>query len=471
MKKYIILFSVVMTFFFCLCSCGKDTRKKYDNFIYEDAEDHAVILGYSGTEAVLHIPSEIDGLPVTEIADNAFNGFIYLNEVYIPDSVTKMNYAFYGCRSLTYAEIGSGVIEMDSAFYGCEKLEKAVGYENAQIMSNAFGGCLCLAEGHIGEYVIACENAFSGCSSLVKAVIYSGTDSLDGTFEGCVSLPEISLPVSVVSLNGTFKGCSSLENIGGLDNVQSFILSFEGCTALKEIVLGQYVNEICSAFTGCSSLTKIVNMPDELENYSASFGGCSSLEYISVPSINGEEARNEYVLNDDFKGCSSLKVAMISADISSSSELSAVFQDCKQLEMLSIPKGLMYDLTDYYYTFTDEIYEGDNLDVINSVSKLKSQKSYIVSRNYTKIDGYSYHKIIGGEVNLIEPDEVAERQTDDTFRPFTVVSFFIANPDGSSHYDLVPIKRTYEFYRSSSRSSRCLLPERIYVNGEICIIV
>jgi len=69
------------------------------------------------------VPSTYRGLPVTEIADNAFSGEIsvkntYIESVVIPDSVTTIGYCvFYNCDSLTSIEIPDSVTTIgNSAF-------------------------------------------------------------------------------------------------------------------------------------------------------------------------------------------------------------------------------------------------------------------------------------------------------------------------------------------------------------------
>lgn len=74
---------------------------------------------------VLYIPAEIDGIPVTEIADGAFSGM---------SEVTKVDFS----DAVNLTEIGS------SAFYACTALGEVVGDENltklAKVGSDAFYG-------------------------------------------------------------------------------------------------------------------------------------------------------------------------------------------------------------------------------------------------------------------------------------------------------------------------------------------
>ena len=70
-------------------------------FEYEVKDDGTIeIIGYSGAEADITIPSTINGATVTSIADNAFADNKNLTSVTIPDSVTDIApTAFNGCSS------------------------------------------------------------------------------------------------------------------------------------------------------------------------------------------------------------------------------------------------------------------------------------------------------------------------------------------------------------------------------------
>jgi len=105
------------------------------------------ITGYSGPGGDVVIPSEIDGLPVTSIAENAFNYCDSMTSVTIPDSVTYIGYgAFMMCSSLTTAVIGGGVTELEGTFILCFNLQNVtIGSNVTHIYENAFGYCYALS--------------------------------------------------------------------------------------------------------------------------------------------------------------------------------------------------------------------------------------------------------------------------------------------------------------------------------------
>lgn len=80
-----------------------DSSNPSEDFSYYTAKDSAVsIIRYTGTSHNVVIPSEIDGLPVTEIDDGAFRGNTNINSVVIPESVKKIGSgAFSSCFFLS----------------------------------------------------------------------------------------------------------------------------------------------------------------------------------------------------------------------------------------------------------------------------------------------------------------------------------------------------------------------------------
>lgn len=96
--------------------CGEKASEGLKFMLYTDEEDngYAVITGI-GTcaERELIIPSVIGGLPVKEIAENAFKGNLNIYSVSIPAGVKKIgDSAFRGCENLYTILLPQGVEEM-----------------------------------------------------------------------------------------------------------------------------------------------------------------------------------------------------------------------------------------------------------------------------------------------------------------------------------------------------------------------
>jgi len=133
---------------------------------------YIIITKYIGSQRDVTIPSEIGGIPVRFIGENAFE-YSFLTSVIIPDSVTRIgDYAFYYCSFLKSIDIPEGVT-------------------------------------YIGEY------AFMGCASLTHITIPEGVTRI-GTFAffACNSLTSVTIPASVTSIGrGAFDYCFKMKTL------------------------------------------------------------------------------------------------------------------------------------------------------------------------------------------------------------------------------------------------------------------
>ena len=96
-------------------------------------DDHAELAECDTTAKTVTIPAEFEGLPVTEIGENAFNSCKNLTEVIIPESVTTIGQsAFWGCTSLESVTIPESVTEIGKdIFKKCSALKEVKGYNGS----------------------------------------------------------------------------------------------------------------------------------------------------------------------------------------------------------------------------------------------------------------------------------------------------------------------------------------------------
>lgn len=82
------------------------------------------ITGYSGSKKVVNIPSNIGGVYVKAIGENAFKNNTDVETVIIPDGVTSIeDFAFYKCTGLKYVSIPESVTSIsEDSFYRCSAL-------------------------------------------------------------------------------------------------------------------------------------------------------------------------------------------------------------------------------------------------------------------------------------------------------------------------------------------------------------
>ena len=274
----------------------------------------------SVTEAI--IPSEINGVAVTSIGENAFYNNAKMTAIEIPDSVASIgSFAFYGCKGLTKIEIPDSVTSI-----GYWMLEDCSGLTSVKLPGS-------ITEINLG--------LFEGCSSLKSIEIPSKVTRIStAAFSGCESLEEVKFPDELTYIYGeAFKNCSSLQTLdfpNKLDYVGAS--AFEGCTSLTNvnfqdrssysfITIGSsaygYAQIKDSAFKNCTSL-KTVKLPYNLYEVSDyAFMNCRSLETIEL------RACTVAVGVSSFSGCSALNNVSISKSVTSIGN--AAFRYCDNL--------------------------------------------------------------------------------------------------------------------------------------------
>lgn len=221
-------------------------EQQFENWSYMEINDIAVILRYSGTEATVEIPSEIDGKPVIAVGTGAFKYNKTMKTVVIPDSVLSIgNGAFRNCSSLENIEGGSGIVK---------------------IGSRAFEGCTSVTEFPLMfELKSVGTAAFRNCSSLQNIMLYKVKEVKPYTFAGCDNMEYIDSVETVRVGEFAFYGCKNLttatiiagENIDEIMTIDP--MAFGNCTALKNVSFhwADRVNVRASAFFNCKSIERV----------------------------------------------------------------------------------------------------------------------------------------------------------------------------------------------------------------------
>ncbi|MCD8049335.1 MAG: leucine-rich repeat protein [Clostridia bacterium] len=309
-----------------------------EGFSYSDNGDGtAAITGYSGSETDVVIPTEIDGIKITAIAESAFKNNTAITSVVVPNGVTEMGEsAFYGCTALTNAYSPKDLTEIpDNAFYKCTSLcEIDIPDGAAAIGASAFYGCTAL-QGIVipGNVVTIGSEAFRGCTALGSAEIADGVEELGYyAFYGCTALGEVVIPESVTEIGyGAFAYCSSVTAIT-LNNSVIGSYMFKGNTSLEEVVIPENITEIRShAFENCTKLKTVQNLSGVM-GASYMFSGCTALTEVHISE--GATAIGDYT----FYNCSALSEINIPESVESIGTYA--FYQCKSLVGVDLPSGL-----------------------------------------------------------------------------------------------------------------------------------
>ena len=236
-----------------------------DGLVYSVYENNTIVItGRQVDYDELIIPDEIDGKPVVEIGDYAFENDEGLVFVTLGKNVnTVCDGAFTECTFLARVEANDSLMKIcGGAFYACPKLTELVGATKLEyIGETAFYNCSALAYFDFPETVKTIANeAFSGCESLTKIVLPSklkeiGTDA----FSYCTALTQISMANIENVSERMFLNCMSLENVTIPEGVQIVARdAFRGCSNLKKVYMPKSVTSIgLSAFAQCEALSSI----------------------------------------------------------------------------------------------------------------------------------------------------------------------------------------------------------------------
>ena len=237
-----------------------------DNFLFKACDGGYEVIGYTGDNPIVTIPSTYKNQPVLAIGrDNKneynFAGNKTIEELIIPDSVTQIsNYAFSGCVNLKKLTLPGSITNMGRyAFYGCEnitdvtlpaELAAYIPDENLTTVVINAGTRLSGFYGGTGDY-----------KKLISVTIADSVTSIgQGAFLECESLTTIRLPNGLTEIpSSAFNGCKSLTSITIPDGVTSIgDLAFNGCESLNNVIIPESVSSIGKyAFASCSSLTSL----------------------------------------------------------------------------------------------------------------------------------------------------------------------------------------------------------------------
>ncbi len=354
------------------------------DFTYSVDGNEITITGHSNPIGNLVIPAEINGMPVTKIADSAFNGSLNITSVRIPATVAHIErIAFSNCTSLMIVTFEkrdeTQTLSTGSyVFSGCSALS-SINLEDANITKMGGGfffRCSSLEKMAIPETVTEIEGAvFHGCTSLKEVTLNKNITSLDnfgggvseGFFQDCTSLKEIVIPANITTIGAktflgsglekiTFENGTGLTTIGeqafGDSDLRSIVIpatvtsigkmAFSGCTNLETVTFekreeNQYLSTESDVFADCTALSSI-NLEDSkvISMGARCFLNCPSLKKIIMPDTLVT------VGGGFFNKCTSLSKVTLSKNMTS---LSSVYGDyffgnCKALKEIEIPASI-----------------------------------------------------------------------------------------------------------------------------------
>ncbi len=202
--------------------CTDGTIAKDGTIIYytlnSDGKSYSVTGASISSNQNIVLLNTFRGLPVTSIADSAFNYCTYLTGIQIPNTVTSIgDYAFNICQHLININIPNSVTNIGNyAFASCYSLKKIIIPDSVtSIGIGAFSQCSSLKNVNIPEGVTTiADSLFYYCKSLESIIIPNTVKSIGGFAFYNTAINSINIPNSVTHIGGyAFAQCSSLRSI------------------------------------------------------------------------------------------------------------------------------------------------------------------------------------------------------------------------------------------------------------------
>lgn len=286
-------------------------------------DESGVLTGVSGLsekDMRVEIPSQVNGITVTEIGGEVFKDNKNIGTLIFPDSVKYLrNEVCYGCTNLKEVQLPAGLTVIpDYAFEACSSLTSInfpvtlkeirmkalsgtalttfVAPEALQsIWSYAFEGCNALSEVELKNVRSLGDGAFRYCPELQSVTLLDTLTELgDDMFGGCTSLTEIDMPDNPIPVPATmFDKTAFYNDPANWDNgvlyADGYLITGNSeLAALTEYTVKEGTIVIAdSAFNypgAGRQLTKIV-LPDGLYRIGKSaFSGLYRLTEINIPA-------------------------------------------------------------------------------------------------------------------------------------------------------------------------------------------
>lgn len=322
--------------------------------------------------------TEIIDIPAGIKVLRVFSGFSGIRKITIPDSVTDMDFAFYGCKDLEEVVFAgkSQIKQFNCTFTNCTSLKTiTIPKSIKELWQDVFEGCLSLKtayyEGSFEEWCdikmqrymsspMPCIEKFyykkeNVYEELIDAVIPETITQINvGVFSGYKALRSVTLHEGVTAIaKEAFKDCVNLSLIK-LPSQLKFIgeQAFRGCKSLYSINIPKYISEIGDrAFAGCYNLAEVYNCSDYIKDMTIGSDsyGCVA-KYAKVIHTDMSEASN-IVYNGDYAmfkdgdeyillgGCFADKTSLVLPEIATSINAYA-FYDNRTIARITIGSNI-----------------------------------------------------------------------------------------------------------------------------------
>ena len=242
---------------------------------------------------------------VTSIGENAFQNCVSLTTINLPDSITTIGMnAFYGTKLTGPLNIPSSLVSLgDNAFHGCGGITGTL----------LFPGTL--------EYIST--DAFAGCSGIEEIILPRGVLFIgDGAFNNCSGVQRLWLTNSIQGIGvKAFSGLSSLKKVYFSGTISEWETGIQWADKGYQIGVAITTNEETASGSCGESLTWSLSKAGDL-----TVSGTGSMTDFTATGAPWAEYREQ------------IKLVIVRQGVTSIG--SSAFQDCKNLETVSLPGSL-----------------------------------------------------------------------------------------------------------------------------------
>ena len=372
-----------------------------DGYIFYDDGAVVYLLGYTGSDTELTLPSGLNGNNY-DIYEYAFARLKKITSVTIPASVMSFgNYAFQNCHSLT------------TVYWNATECTRA-----GSSSSPVFNNCTGLERVIIGdnvEYIPA--NAFYNCDTLSSVIIGSGVAEIDNNaFHNCNGLIDVYYTGDIVSWCEIVFANSSANPLYFAENLYIGSKLIEGALIIPDNVssIGDY------AFYEYRNITSVTIGSGVAGIGHSAFAGCDSLTSVYWNAENCAVAGGSST--PVFGDCQSLKTVILGESVTAIPAYA--FYSCGNLTSITIPASVT-DIGNYAFVDCFKLVEVYNLSGLN-IQKGSESNGYVgyyalivntdknqTSRITQTDDGYIFYDdgeityllgYTGGDTELILPD-------------------------------------------------------------------
>lgn len=288
---------------------------------------------------------------VGTIGDDAFKELDSLERVQIASGLKTIGKrAFWLCDNLTTVSLPDGVTSIgEEAFKECSSLT-TINLPNSitTIGANAFNGTKLTGPLNIPSSLVSLgDNAFHGCSGLTGTLVFPAAMENISTnvFAGCSGIEEIILPRGVLTIGaGAFNNCSGVQRLWLTNSIQSIgANAFNGMKSLKKVY---FSGTILEWETGIQWADKGYQMGVAITtNEEIASGSCGealtwSLNAAGDLTVSGTGDMTDFAATGapwaEYRD--QVKLVILGRGVTSIG--SSAFQDCKNLETVSLPGSL-----------------------------------------------------------------------------------------------------------------------------------